>query len=89
MAEDLQEEVAWLEHKVETLEKHIESLERENFHLRSMISKTIYSLEASNRETKKIIYGQTQGNIRKDTDTDSFTAYYTKNNKYEDDDSTG
>jgi archaellum component FlaC len=89
MVEDLQEEVEWLEHKVETLEKHIESLERENFHLRSMISKTIYSLEESNRETKKIIYGQTHGSIRKDTDTDSFTAYYPKNNKNEDDDSTG
>ncbi len=74
MAKDLQEEVEWLEHKVETLEKHIELLERENFHLRGMITKTIHSLEESNRETKKIIYGQTQGSVRKNSH--SFTSYY-------------
>jgi chaperonin cofactor prefoldin len=86
MVDDLQEEVEWLEHRVKILQEHVAELERENFHLRSMISKTIQSLEESNRETKKIIYGQTQGAVRKDSE--SFTPYYERN-KNEDDDSSG
>jgi predicted RNase H-like nuclease (RuvC/YqgF family) len=82
MAKDLQEEVEWLEHKVETLEKHIELLERENFHLRGMITKTIHSLEESNRETKKMIYGQTYGSVVKNSD--SFTPYYAESEDEED-----
>lgn len=87
MKDDLREEIEWLEHKIETLEEHIETLERENFHLKSLIGRTIVSLEEQNQETKKIIYGhENKGAIRKNTE--SFTSYH-KRNKNEDDDSSG
>ena len=89
MIDDLREEIEWLEHKIETLEEEIETLERENFHLKSLIGRTIVSLEEQNQETKKIIYGhENKGAIRKDSE--SFTSYYAGNkNKNEDDDSVG
>ena len=89
MEGDLREEIEWLEHKIETLEEHIETLERENFHLKSLIGRTIVSLEQQNQETKKIIYGhENKGAIRKDSE--SFTPYNARNkNKNEDDDSSG
>ena len=87
MESDLREEIEWLEHKIETLEEHIETLERENFHLKSLIGRTIVSLEQQNQETKKIIYGhENKGAIRKDSE--SFTPYNARN-KNEDDDSSG
>ena len=88
MKDDLREEIEWLEHKIETLEEEIETLERENFHLKSLIGRTIVSLEEQNQETKKIIYGhENRGAIRKDPE--SFTSYYYARNKNEDDDSSG
>ena len=87
MKDDLREEIEWLEHKIETLEEHIETLERENFHLKSLIGRTIVSLEQQNQETKKIIYGhENKGAIRKDSE--SFTPYSARN-KNENDDSSG
>ena len=87
MKDDLREEIEWLEHKIETLEAHIETLERENFHMKSLIGRTIASLEEQNQETKKIIYGhENRGTIRKDPQ--SFTPYHARN-KNEDDDSSG
>ena len=78
MESDLREEIEWLEHKIETLEEHIETLERENFHLKSLIGRTIVSLEQQNQETKKIIYGhENKGAIRKDSE--SFTPYNARN----------
>jgi prefoldin subunit 5 len=83
MVEDLRKEVEWLEHKMETLKKHIEEIERENHHLRSLVNETIQSLKKSNQQTKKMIYAQTEGSIRKDSE--SFTSYYGSDTKNKDD----
>jgi hypothetical protein len=55
--------------------------------MKSLIGRTIASLEEQNQETKKIIYGhENRGAIRKDPQ--SFTSYHA-GNKNEDDDSSG
>ena len=84
MLEALRKEIEWLEYRVETLQIHIEEIERENYHLRSMIDKTIHSLKKSNQQTKNMIYAQTQGSIRKDSE--SFTSYYGSDKNKKDDD---
>ena len=90
MESDLREEIEWLEHKIETLEEHIETLERENFHLKSLIGRTIVSLEQQNQETKKIIYGhENKGAIRKNPESFTPYSYYAARNKNENDDSSG
>ena len=88
MDRDLREEIEWLEHKVDTLQSYIEELEYENYKLKQLIGNTINTLETQNSDTRKMIYGATNGAITSD---ENFKSYYQqkKDTTDENDDSSG
>ena len=68
--EDSNSYIEYLELKIESMRKEMDRLEKENMTFRKCITEAIGSLSSLNDSSRKVIFGDSRGNI---TDDSSFS----------------